>query len=82
MVLIPRPFHYCSACGSPYDDAQLGEFVLPCTHCKHTHYRNPAPVANLLVPHENGVIMIRRGIEPAPAGGTATLRGDPQREHA
>mgnify|MGYP003489083110 FL=1 len=32
--------------------------------CQVIHYRNPTPVAVLLVPYDGGLLMVRRGIMP------------------
>lgn len=52
---------FCSACGAAHTkDAWPRE----CTSCGHIHYRNPIPVALVLVPVGDGVLLVRRGIEP------------------
>lgn len=54
---------FCSFCGSPFP----ADVPLPrtCAHCGNTTYRNPLPVAVVLVPVEGkGLLLIRRGIEP------------------
>lgn len=53
---------HCSYCGHPFDAAQ--PWPRACAHCGHTTFRNPLPVAVLLQPVDDGVLLIQRGIEP------------------
>jgi len=53
---------FCGFCGSGYQ-----ELVWPrtCTSCKETTWRNPVPVAVVLLEVQPGsVLLIKRGIEP------------------
>lgn len=59
-----RPYHFCHSCGSPYEPHILGSLELPCHVCGMESYRNPTPVSVVLIPHENGLITVRRNIEP------------------
>lgn len=36
-----------------------------CPLCGYIHFRNPTPVAGCVVEHEGGIVLIRRGVEPA-----------------
>jgi len=52
---------FCSYCGAPF-----GGFSWPrtCGACGNVSYKNPIPVAVLLLPVDGGLLTIRRGIEP------------------
>jgi ADP-ribose pyrophosphatase YjhB (NUDIX family) len=50
---------FCSACG----EAVAAEWPRRCA-CGHTAYRNPTPVAVLLLPVDGGLLAIRRDIDP------------------
>jgi ADP-ribose pyrophosphatase YjhB (NUDIX family) len=54
---------YCSWCGRAF----LADQAWPrrCGGCDNFTYRNPIPVAVVLVPVDEGLLVIRRGIEPA-----------------
>jgi ADP-ribose pyrophosphatase YjhB (NUDIX family) len=62
---------HCSFCGNRfYDDAP---WPRRCLNCGNSTYRNPLPVAVVLLPMEGGVVVIRRNTEPR--RGTLTLPG-------
>lgn len=54
---------YCSYCGHPFrPDAP---WPRTCTHCGRTTYRNPLPVAVVLLPiDDEGLLVVRRDIDP------------------
>ncbi|MBX3471427.1 MAG: NUDIX domain-containing protein [Planctomycetes bacterium] len=54
---------HCHACGAAYAPGQPWPRV--CAGCGETTWRNPVPVAVLLLPVDDGLLMIRRGVEPA-----------------
>jgi nitroreductase len=60
----PRPFH-CTACGAAHTDS---DFPKTCPGCKAVAYRNPTPVAVVLLPVRTArglaLMTIRRAIEP------------------
>ncbi|HIJ96356.1 MAG TPA: NUDIX domain-containing protein [Desulfuromonadales bacterium] len=62
---------YCSYCGHRFEADSL--WPRTCSACGNKSYLNPLPVVVLLVPLGNGVVVIRRGIEPQK--GTLTLPG-------
>ena len=62
---------HCSYCGSPYPPE--AQWPRKCSCCGNTGYLNPIPVAVVLLPVADGVIVIRRNIEPQK--GTLTLPG-------
>lgn len=53
---------YCSYCGHPFDIHQ--EWPRRCRRCHNVSYRNPLPVTVVLLPVEDGILVIRRNIEP------------------
>jgi 8-oxo-dGTP diphosphatase len=59
---------HCSYCGGPY--AEDAPWPRTCPNCTETTWRNPLPVAVLLLPvrtgpDTTGVVVVRRDIEPA-----------------
>ena len=62
---------HCSFCGHRFPDA--ARWPRTCTACGNRSYLNPLPVAVVLQPVGEGIIVIRRGIEPQK--GTLTLPG-------
>jgi len=63
-------YSHCSYCGSRFTT----EFwPRACNNCGNTSYRNPIPVAVVLLPVAAGLVVIRRNIEPQK--GTLTLPG-------
>lgn len=62
---------HCSYCGKAFPPA--ASWPRHCHGCGNTSYQNPIPVAVVLLPAGDGVVVIRRGIEPA--RGTLTLPG-------
>lgn len=53
---------HCSYCGHRYDAAAA--WPRRCASCGHISYVNPLPVAVALVPVDNGLLVVRRDIEP------------------
>lgn len=62
---------HCSFCGSRFPDA--APWPRTCRECGNRSYLNPLPVAVVLQPVGNGIVVIRRSIEPQK--GTLTLPG-------
>ena len=56
-----RPFTHCTKCGSPLTKESWPN---RCEVCGAMHFLNPLPVAVLIQPTEEGVVTVRRGIEP------------------
>ena len=52
---------FCHNCGAPYDT-----LVWPrqCLSCGNFTYKNPTPVAVLLQPVDDGLLVVKRGIDP------------------
>jgi 8-oxo-dGTP diphosphatase len=64
---MPEQHSHCSYCGTLYDS--LLPWPRVCANCEETTWRNPLPVALLLVPVIDpdgpaGLLMVRRGIPP------------------
>lgn len=53
---------HCSYCGHPFGELQPWPRV--CISCGNVTFRNPAPVAVVLLPVDDGLLVVRRGIEP------------------
>ena len=62
---------HCSWCGCRYPGGT--PWPRDCSGCGNRSYRNPLPVVVLLLPVEDGLVVVRRNIEPAK--GTLTLPG-------
>lgn len=59
----PAAFSCCHHCGSAYPPGM--DFPKTCAACQQTHYQNPKPVAVALIPCEDGLLGVVRGIPPA-----------------
>jgi len=57
-----RQHSHCSYCGRPYAEGQTWPRI--CGFCGSTSYRNPLPVVLILLPVDNGLLVIRRGAAP------------------
>lgn len=56
---------YCSTCGQPFSPDTPDRWPRVCASCGHAFFKNPLPVAVVLVPLESGgVLAVRRGIPP------------------
>ena len=56
------PHTHCSFCGHAF--APLAPWPRMCAHCGQVSYLNPLPVAVTLVPVDDGLLVVRRGIDP------------------
>ena len=56
-----RPFDHCTKCGARL---VAGEWPNRCPECGATHYLNPFPVSVLIQPVEDGLLTVRRAIDP------------------
>lgn len=54
---------HCSFCGASFDTT--APWPRTCGSCEHISFLNPAPVAVVLVPVDDGVLVVRRDIPPA-----------------
>lgn len=52
---------FCSYCGAKYS---IGVYPKTCATCKTMIWDNPLPVAVLLIEYNDGIYLVRRGIEP------------------
>jgi ADP-ribose pyrophosphatase YjhB (NUDIX family) len=59
----PTKHAHCSYCGVPFSPDQ--PWPRACAFCSNVTYVNPIPVAVVLVPIDDGLLVIRRAIEPA-----------------
>lgn len=57
-----RQNSHCSYCGHPFPANQA--WPRQCTHCGNTSFLNPLPVAVTIVPVDEGLLAVRRGIDP------------------
>jgi ADP-ribose pyrophosphatase YjhB (NUDIX family) len=53
---------FCSYCGRAFTVDQL--WPRACAGCGRLTYRNPLPVAVMLLPVDDGLLVVRRGIDP------------------
>lgn len=53
---------HCAACGAAYPPG--APWPRTCVACGETRWLNPTPVGVMIVPVDDGVLLIRRGIEP------------------
>lgn len=53
---------HCSYCGTAF--ASGAAFPRSCASCTNITYKNPTPVAVLLLPVDDGLLGVERGIEP------------------
>lgn len=53
---------HCSYCGQAFATEQA--WPRTCANCQQTSYLNPTPVSVVVLPVDNGVLTVRRGIEP------------------
>ncbi|MFF0310706.1 NUDIX domain-containing protein [Streptosporangium sp. NPDC004379] len=53
---------HCSFCGAAYAPGQ--PWPRTCPACGNTSYLNPLPVAVMLLPVDDGLLVVRRGVEP------------------
>jgi ADP-ribose pyrophosphatase YjhB (NUDIX family) len=57
-----RAHSYCSYCGHAFEPGQ--PWPRRCSSCGATTYRNPLPVAVVLLPVDHGLLVVRRSIPP------------------
>jgi ADP-ribose pyrophosphatase YjhB (NUDIX family) len=57
---------HCSFCGTAYAPGQ--SWPRTCSGCGNTSYLNPLPVAVMVLPVDDGLLVVRRGIEPHRGG--------------
>lgn len=52
---------YCSYCGHLFENLT---WPRRCNYCGQMTFQNPIPVAVMLLPAENGLVVVRRGVMP------------------
>ncbi len=57
-----HPYTFCPFCGAAYQDAATSPRT--CSRCHKKTYANPTPVAVVLLPVDDSLLVIRRNIEP------------------
>ena len=62
---------HCGHCGTRFADQE--SWPRTCQGCKNLTFRNPIPVAVVILPVDDGILVVRRGIEPRQ--GLLTLPG-------
>lgn len=58
-----QPFSHCHFCGSAFAVDSV-DFPRLCTSCGKSTFRNPLPVAVMVIPVANGLLAVRRTIPP------------------
>lgn len=53
---------HCSYCGQPF--TEISAWPRQCEQCHNISFKNPLPVAVVLLPVGDGVLVVRRGVEP------------------
>ena len=56
------PHSHCSYCGHPFEIDQAWPRL--CAACGHTSFINPVPVSVVILPVDDGVLVVRRNIPP------------------
>jgi len=69
------PHSHCHFCGIPYDATQLALKHRTCSSCCKICYRNPLPVAVVLLPVDTGLLLIRRNNQQEQGYGKWALPG-------
>ena len=59
---MPQKNSYCSYCGQAFDADQA--WPRTCAACGNVSFLNPVPVSVVLVPIDDGILVVRRNIEP------------------
>jgi ADP-ribose pyrophosphatase YjhB (NUDIX family) len=62
----PFPWNFCPVCGAGLTRENDGERIRPfCASCNRFYYRNPTPAVCGLLVCDGGLLLVRRGVEPA-----------------
>jgi ADP-ribose pyrophosphatase YjhB (NUDIX family) len=63
---MPRRDSCCSFCGAAFAgaDVEAKRWPRTCAACGNVSYKNPLPVALVLLPVDGGVLLVRRSIPP------------------
>lgn len=57
-----QQYAHCSYCGHPFEADQ--PWPRRCPHCQNVTFLNPTPIVVILLPVDEGLLVIRRGIPP------------------
>jgi ADP-ribose pyrophosphatase YjhB (NUDIX family) len=61
----PTGWRFCPLCSKPLVMGPVdGKQRLHCSCCKFVHWDNPKPVAVVLIPSGNGLVLVRRAVNP------------------
>ncbi len=60
--MVVKKNSHCSYCGNAFEEDQ--PWPRKCANCGRSSYLNPMPVAVVLLPVDDGLLVVRRGIEP------------------
>lgn len=63
---VGRPaFRFCPNCATRLAEREFeGKKKLACPFCTYVHWNNPIHVAVALVPHRDGLVLVKRKVEP------------------
>jgi len=62
-------YNFCPQCGNGLAKVNDNGHKFPgCLNCKFTHYNNPVPVAAVIVPVENKIVLVQRKYDPSKGG--------------
>jgi 8-oxo-dGTP diphosphatase len=64
-VSFPEPARFCPYCATalePRDDHGIPRPT--CPKCGYIAYQNPSPAVGVVLPHEGGILLVRRKYEP------------------
>lgn len=57
-----KHYLFCPFCQTDLEEKEGG--LKFCPSCHFTHYDNPIPVVAVLVPQEEGIVLVKRGVPP------------------
>ena len=61
----PTPARFCPYCATPLEPRDDHGVLRPtCPACGYVAYQNPSPAVGVVLPHEGGVLLVRRKFEP------------------
>jgi ADP-ribose pyrophosphatase YjhB (NUDIX family) len=63
--LVGRSWKWCPVCREQLAKHEIeGVQLLACTSCDYIHYDNPIPVVATLIPVDDGIVLVKRGVAP------------------
>lgn len=61
----PTPARFCPYCATPLEPRDDHGVARPtCPACGYVAYQNPSPAVGVVLPHESGILLVRRKYEP------------------